>query len=120
MGYSLLVFVYDKKDDRKNRTATLNINHVIFVQAEQTGDYQTTSGILKLLDNNGNLDDIVAFITDRFLPVDEIQALELAKEVLKNRPCTGYLTISNALQWRLQYSRVIEQAGTVHGVERLA
>ncbi|MGD0383428.1 MAG: hypothetical protein ABSA77_07910 [Thermoguttaceae bacterium] len=119
LGYSLLVFVYDKKDDRKNRTATLNINHVIFVQAKQTGDYQTTSGILKLLDNNGNLDDIVSFMTERFLPVDKIQALELAKEVLQNRPCIGYLTISNALQWRLQYSRVIEQAGVVNGVERL-
>jgi len=31
----------------------------------------------------------------------------------------GYLTISNALQWRLQYSRVIEQAGKVEGVLRL-
>jgi len=30
-----------------------------------------------------------------------------------------YLTISNALQWRLQYSRVIEQAGKVEGVLRL-
>ena len=28
-----------------------------------------------------------------------------------HRPRLGYLTISNALQWRLQYSRVIEQAG---------
>jgi len=28
----------------------------------------------------------------------------------------GCLTISNALQWRLQYSRVIENAGTVKGV----
>ena len=31
----------------------------------------------------------------------------------------AYLTISNALQWRLQYSRVIEQAGKVKGVLRL-
>jgi hypothetical protein len=31
-----------------------------------------------------------------------------------------YLTVSNALQWRLQYSRVIEQAGKVQGVLRLA
>ncbi|MBI3021934.1 MAG: restriction endonuclease [Candidatus Omnitrophica bacterium] len=120
LGYSLLVFVYDKKDDRQSRTARLNIQHVIFVKAASTADYQTTSGLLKILDNNGNSDDLVAFMSERFLPVDEIQAKELANNIPKKRPVVGYLTISNALQWRLQYSRVIEQAGKVPGVERLA
>jgi hypothetical protein len=120
LGYSLLVFVYDKKDERKTRTATLDIKHVIFIDSNQTGDFQTTTGILKILDNNGNTDDLIAFMTDRFLPVDEIQAAELAKEILKERPKVGYLTISNALQWRLQYARVIEQAGQVPGVQRIA
>lgn len=120
LGYSLLVFVYDKKDERKTRTATLNIKHVIFIESSQTGDFQTTTGILKILDNDGNADDLVAFMMERFLPVDEIQAAELAKEILKSRPVVGYLTISNALQWRLQYARVIEQAGKVTGVQRIA
>lgn len=31
----------------------------------------------------------------------------------------GYLTISNALQWRLQYSRVIEKANQVDGILRI-
>ncbi|MFA7160404.1 MAG: restriction endonuclease, partial [Kiritimatiellia bacterium] len=39
--------------------------------------------------------------------------------ILKKRPDVGYLTISNALQWRLQYSRVIEHAGKVTGVNRV-
>jgi hypothetical protein len=120
LGYSLLVFVYDKKDERKSRTATLDIKHVIFIESNQTGDFQTTTGIIKILDNNGNADDLVAFMTERFLPVDEIQAIELAKEIIKIRPKIGYLTISNALQWRLQYARVIEQAGKVSGVQRIA
>jgi len=120
LGYSLLVFVYDKKDERKSRTATLDIKHVIFIESSQTGDFQTTTGIIKILDNNGNADDLVAFMTERFLPVDEIQVVELAKEILKNRPKVGYLTISNALQWRLQYARVIERAGKVSGVQRIA
>ena len=119
LGYSLLVFVYDKKDDSETRTATLNIKHVIFVESNRTGDYQTTTGVLKILDNNGNVDDLVAFMMERFMPVDEIQAQKLAEEILNKRPQTGYLTISNALQWRLQYSRVIEQAGNVDGVLRL-
>jgi hypothetical protein len=119
LGYSLLVFVYDKKDDRKSRTATLKINHVIFVESNRTADYQTTTGILKVLDNSGNADDLIGFMLERFLPIDEIQAQKLAEEIFKNRPSVGYLTISNALQWRLQYSRVIQQAGKVAGVSRI-
>jgi hypothetical protein len=72
-----------------------------------------------ILDNNGNLDDILAFFAERMLPLDEIQAHTLAEEVLANPPEIGYLTISNALQWRLQYSRVIQQAGSVPGIEAL-
>lgn len=120
LGYSLLVFVYGKEDNSKARTATLDIKHVIFVERDQTADFQTTSGILKILDNQGNVDDLIAFMTERFLPVDEIQAQRLAEDILRKRPAIGYLTISNALQWRLQYSRVIEKAGKVDGVERLA
>ena len=119
LGYSLLVFVYGKKDDRKSRTATLNINHVVFVEASRTADFQTTTGILKILDNSGNADDLVGFMSERFLPLDDIQARQLAKEILKKRPDVGYLTISNALQWRLQYSRVIERAGKVAGVNKV-
>ena len=48
LGYSLLVFVYDKKDNRETRTATLDIKHVVFVESNQTGDFQTTTGILKI------------------------------------------------------------------------
>ena len=117
--FSLLVFVYEKKDDRKTRTATLDVKHVIYVKDSQTGDFQTTTGILKILDNNGNIDDLISFMTERFLPVDEIQAQKLAEEILSDRPSVGYLTISNALQWRLQYARVIEEAGNVNGVQRI-
>lgn len=119
LGYSLLVFVYDKQDDRKTRTATLTINHVVFVDAGRTADYQTTTGILKILDNDGNADDLMAFMSERFLPLDDIQARQLAEEILKKRPTVGYLTISNALQWRLQYRRVIEHAGEVQGINRV-
>ncbi len=39
--------------------------------------------------------------------VDEIQAQDLAEEILQNPPEIGYLTVSNALQWRLQYRRLL-------------
>lgn len=119
MGYSLLVFVYDKHDDHKLRAAKLNVQHTIFVEQERTADFQTTSGLLRLLENKANRDDVLAFFQERMLPVDEIEAENLAVEVLRKPPQLGYLTISNALQWRLQYGRVIEQAGSVGGILRL-
>jgi len=61
----------------------------------------------------------MAFFEERLLPVDEIQAQKLAEEVLHHPPKIGYLTISNALQWRLQYSRVIQEAGRVEGINRV-
>jgi hypothetical protein len=119
LGYSLLVFVYDKKDDRQSRSAILRIKRVVFVDAGRTADFQTTTGILKILDNAGNRDDLTAFMAERSLPLDDIESRRLADEILRKRPEVGYLTISNALQWRLQYGRVIEKAGRVQGIGRV-
>jgi hypothetical protein len=119
LGYSLLVFVYEKMDDSETQMGRLNIVNTIFVDEHRTADFQTTSGIQRILENDGNLDDLVAFMEDRRLPVDDVQAYELAEEILQNPPEIGYLTISNALQWRLQYRRVIEKAGEVDGIVRI-
>ena len=59
---------------------------------------------------------IIGFLEVRIIPGDEIIFNELAVEILNSTPEQGYLTISNALQWRLQYSRVIELNNTVDGV----
>ncbi len=119
LGYGLVVFVYAKTDDEKRRTSRLDMRHVIFIEKGKTADYQTTRGLRELLERDANTDDIVAFIQERNLPVDEIQAQNLAEELLQKKPAQGYLTISNALQWRLQYQRVIEQAGKVAGVQKV-
>lgn len=119
LGYHLLVFVYEKTDDQENKTGRLNMQHTIFVEKERTADFQTTKGLLDILERDGNMDDIVAFIIERNLPVDEIGAEQLAERVIKTPPTQGYLTISNALQWRLQYGRVIQVAGTVSGISRV-
>jgi len=119
LGYSLLVFVYEKVDDSATQTGRLNIVNTIFVDERRTADFQTTVGIRQILENDGNIDDLVAFMEDRRLPVDDIQAHKLAEEILQNSPKIGYLTISNALQWRLQYRRVIEKAGEIDGIVRI-
>ena len=119
LGYSLLVFVYEKSDSQEAKTGNLNIVHTVYVDASKTADFQTTSGIVSILDNSGNKDDILAFFEERRLPVDEIEAGNIADELLKNPPQIGYLTISNALQWRLQYNRVIQKAGSVDGITKI-
>jgi hypothetical protein len=122
LGYSLLVFVYKKQDDPKTQTATLNMLHVIFVEKEQTADFQMTTGIAEILarkNNPGVLDDLVAFMQDKNLPIDDIEVRKIAEDIVKKPPALGYLTISNALQWRLQYTRVIEEAGKVAGILRV-
>ena len=116
LGYSLIVFVYDKSDDATSRTANLRITDTIFVEAKRTADFQMTKGLRDILDNQGNEDDLMAFMVERHLTADEIELNNLAAEVLANRPEQGYLTISPAMQWRLQYTRVIAQAGGVDGV----
>ncbi|NEQ82635.1 MAG: restriction endonuclease [Moorea sp. SIO2I5] len=119
LGYSLLVFVYEKFDDQSDNTGRLDIKHTIFIDSSRTADYQTTSGIVKILENQGNKDDLLAFFEERRLPVDDIEANQIVEELLQRKPVVGYLTISNALQWRLQYSRVIDQAGTIDGIVRV-
>jgi hypothetical protein len=116
LGYSLIIFVYEKTDNSTLRIATLNILHTIYVSAERTADFQMTRGIRNILDNEGNKDDLLAFMFDKNLPVDEIEAGNIADEILRNPPLQGFLTISNPLQWRLQYGRVIERAGQQEGV----
>jgi hypothetical protein len=119
LGYSLLVFVYDKTDNPADRTAILNIQHTIFIEAKQTGDFQMTKGLREIIEREGNEEDLVAFMQDKMLPVDEIEIRRIAQDLLTTPPEQGYLTISNALQWRLQYGRVITQAGLVSGITRI-
>ena len=119
LDYNLLVFVYEKSDAEQTHTGRLNILHTVYIDQSRTSDFQTTSGLVKIIENRGNIDDIVAFFGERMLLLDDVQAQALAEEVLENPPQIGYLTISNALQWRLQYRRVIQQAGIVTGIDAL-
>ena len=119
LGYHLLVFVYEKADDEETHSASLNFRHAIFVSAARTADYQTSQGIRDILLRNGNKDDIVAFLEERNFPLDDIGRNALSEEIMRRPPELGFLTISNALQWRLQYGRVIEKAGVEDGVEKL-
>ena len=57
---------------------------------------------------------------DRLLPVDDMGANQIAEEIMANPPAVGYLTISNALQWRLHYRRAIDLARQLDGIRRIS
>lgn len=119
LGYHLLIFVYIKNDDAITHVAQLQIMHVVFVDQRRTADWQTTTGIAAILARNGSQHDLIAFFVERNLPLDGAGRIALAERVLHDPPLIGYLTVSNALQWRLQYGRAIEAASSIEGVENL-
>lgn len=114
LGYNLLIFVYDKKDTYNS--CMLHFTHCTFIDSERTSDYTTTKRLREMVIDGANKEDIIGFLQDKNIPGDEIVYNELASEILDNLPEQGYLTISNALQWRLQYSRVIALNNRVCGV----
>jgi len=120
LGYNLLVFIYNKTDDHVNEMCKLDFINCTFINKLRTADYTITSMINQILNTGFDKDvikeDIVAQLYNINLPGDEITYNMIAEEVLKNPPYIGYLTISNALQWRLQYKRVISLDNTVKGV----
>lgn len=116
LGYNLIVFVYKKHDDTKTKTGRLEFVSCTFIDKSRTADFQTTKGINDIIDRDGNQDDLFAFLVERNIPADEVTLINIAKDLLANRPLIGYLTISNALQWRLQYSRIVNLEEEVHGI----
>lgn len=119
LGYNLLVFVYDKIDDPKTKTAKLDFVSCSFISKERTADYTTTFRLREMVKDKANAEDIVAYLNDKNIPADEITLNELAKQIFKSPPVQGYLTISNALQWRLQYQRVVMLDESVDGISKV-
>jgi hypothetical protein len=116
LGYNLIVFVYRKHDDAQNKLGSLDFVSCSFIDKSRTADYQTTKGINDIVERNGNQDDIYAFLSDHKIPADEVTLWNMAEALLKNPPTIGYLTISNALQWRLQYGRIVSLSDQISGI----
>jgi hypothetical protein len=119
LGYNLLIFVYDKHDVIEKKAALLDFVSCVFIEKGRTADYQTTTALLKMIENNANEEDIFAYLNDRNIPADEITLMNMAERILQNPPQVGYLTISNALQWRLQYGRVVMLKENLIGITKI-
>ena len=117
LGYNILIFVYDKIDYKG--ACNLHFLNCTFVDKKRTADYTTTKRIAEIIKDGGNKDDLISYFQDRNIPGDEITYNNLAQDILELPPQQGYLTISNAFQWRLQYSRVISMENSVDGVKNI-
>ncbi|MCB2411682.1 hypothetical protein LGT39_02320 [Demequina sp. TTPB684] len=116
LGYSLLVIVYVKRDEATEQAAYLDIENVIYIDKTRTSDYTLTKTIREIIANGETdardaiIDDLDALLQDKNIPLDEVSRRQLAERLIDDIPEQGVLTISNALQWRLQYSRAISTA----------
>ena len=119
LGYNLLVFVYDKSDHPKTKSAMLTFVSCSFVAKERTADYTTTFRLREMIKDKANETDIITYLQDKNIPADDITLTQLAEQILKNPPEQGYLTISNALQWRLQYQRIVTLVDEVNGIIKI-
>jgi ribosomal protein S8 len=72
-----------------------------------------------MVQDGANEADIIAYLQDKNIPADEITLSKLAEQILKTLPEQGYLTISNALQWRLQYQRIVMLTDEVKGITQI-
>ncbi|OQX75157.1 MAG: restriction endonuclease [Bacteroidetes bacterium 4484_249] len=119
LGYNLLVFVYKKTDDPKTRSAMLDFVSCSFISKERTADYTTTYRLREMVKDGAIIEDIISYLNDKNIPADEITLNKLAKQILNAPPYQGYLTISNALQWRLQYQRIVTLEDNIKGISKI-
>lgn len=116
LGHDLILFVYSKED--KEGECLIEFTAVRHVPARLTADFQTTRGLRKLiLEDDANADDVFAFLIERNIPADESSLRRYAEQLLASPPEQGYLTVVNALQWRLQYGRVV--TGGIAGITEI-
>ncbi len=114
LGYNLLVFVYEKIDTETH--CSLKFKFLTFIEERYTADYCLTTRLINMLKDGASVADIVGYFNDINLPGDDITYNSLAEEVLRTPPLQGQLTISNALQWRLNYNRAIKLNNTIAGI----
>ncbi|MGB2728610.1 MAG: restriction endonuclease [Halobacteriota archaeon] len=113
LPYNVLLFIYRKED--KKGYARLGILRCCYIPKELTGDYSTTRLARELRDNylrkEIGVDEIIGRLEEK-LGITEVADLNvtpgIVQRIIDNPPSPGVLTISFALQWRLQYGRMKE------------
>ena len=107
LGYNLLLIIYSKHDENNN--STLKFESCTFIDKEETGDYILTKNLRKMVENKWDKEKIFYYLQECNLPCDDNTLDIITDEIIKNPPKQGYLTLSNAFQWRLKYNHKEKQ-----------
>lgn len=110
LGFNILLFTYQKDDVDDGQYSILMIDGATLIPSQDTADFHATRTINKLLQDGVSKEGLLYFLESLNLPCDGEDLNELVEEIIIDPPPIGKLTISNALQWRLQYGRVIKTA----------
>lgn len=89
LGYNLLVFVYDKKDDLETKSAILDFVSCSFIEKERTGDYTMTFRLREMIDDGANVEDVAAYLNDLYFPGACSDLEEMAQKILAETPQVG-------------------------------
>lgn len=114
LGYNLLIFVYKKIDTSNN--CYLGFKHCIFIEAEKSGDYNLTKILRKMIELGAKESDIVEILDEQEGLGDKEILIKLARKILSTPPKQGYLTISNAFQWRIKYNQIFKLKNSFGGI----
>ncbi len=114
LGHNLLIFVYEKNDIHD--TCYLDFKHCIFIEAEKSGDYNLTKKLREIINKGGSKEEIIETLKKRNVPGENQDLEKLAQKIIKYPPKQGYLTISNAFQWRLKYNNIINLENEIEGI----
>jgi len=112
--YNILLFIYEKED--LDGYARLNILRCCYIPQEYTGDYGTTRLARQLRDRylkkEIGVDEFIRRLEEK-LGITEAEDLNITpgmvQRIIDTPPAPGAVTISLALQWRLQYSRLKDE-----------
>jgi hypothetical protein len=119
LEYNLLLFVYEKEDIHEKKAAKIDFLICAFIDKERTADYTTTFRLREMLKDGAIKEDIITYLCDRNIPADDFILNQMADKIIEKMPEQGYLSISNALQWRLQYQRVVSLSEPVAGISKI-
>ena len=106
LGYNLAVFVYTKTDVPERAASMFSMSRHQFYTSEETADKSLTQKLRAMKLAEDDVQAVATYLVKRGLPGSQEEINLLARKVLENHIPMGKITISNALQWRLQFGKL--------------
>ena len=107
LPYNILLFIYQKSDTVIG--ATFKIISCCYIPQDKTGDHRITKEILNLLSKLKNMeitDNEFKEAVERKLQIKGAKLADgIIEKIKTNPPQLGAITITPAIQWRLNYNK---------------